>query len=131
MAAVAGMVVVLAVVGAAYLSGRPSAPTEPTGSPTASPQPTGLRAVPSPTDLAGTRAADGSVTFTWTNPEPVEGDRYLWGISEPGVEPDLEVVDSTTLTLAAEEAIGEVCVEVSIVRTTGWSSTEAALGCVP
>ena len=37
-------------------------------------------AVPSPSGLQGTRQADGSVVFTWDNPEPQTGDRYVWGV---------------------------------------------------
>lgn len=38
--------------------------------------------IPSPENLNGTYAADGSsVTFTWTNPDPQSGDTYAWGHS--------------------------------------------------
>ena len=37
--------------------------------------------IPSPENLNGTYAADGSsVTFTWTNPDPQSGDTYAWAI---------------------------------------------------
>ena len=38
--------------------------------------------------LQGTRQADGSVVFTWENPEPQEGDRYLWGVLQATGEPE-------------------------------------------
>ncbi|MBU4335529.1 MAG: serine/threonine protein kinase, partial [Actinobacteria bacterium] len=36
--------------------------------------------VPSPTGLVGTRQADGSVVFTWVDPDPQTEDGYLWGV---------------------------------------------------
>ena len=50
--------------------------------------------VPSPSGLQGTRQADGSVVFTWDNPEPQEGDRYLWGVLQATGEPDLALIDT-------------------------------------
>ena len=43
-------------------------------------RPRSTRWSPRRTRSQGTRQADGSVVFTWENPEPQEGDRYLWGV---------------------------------------------------
>ncbi|WP_372595314.1 serine/threonine-protein kinase, partial [Actinotalea sp.] len=55
----------------------PAAPTA-TGTPTAV-----LRAVPSPVELTGL-VESGTAVFTWTNPDPEPGDRYLWGVASVG-----------------------------------------------
>ena len=128
----AGAVVVAAVVLAAVLAFRPAGldlqPTVPT--PSASSSVPGLRAVPTPVDLVGTVAADGSVVFRWTNPDPQDGDRYLWGRAVLTGEPQLVPVDVPTVSLTAGALGTEVCIEVSLVRSDGRFSAEPALGCV-
>jgi len=85
--------------------------------------------VPSPHSLAGTRQADGSVVFTWENPAPQDGDRYLWGVRTATGEPTLEIVDVPTVTVPASAATGQVCIEVSIVRANRQASATPAEGC--
>jgi hypothetical protein len=87
--------------------------------------------VPSPHSLAGTRQADGSVAFTWENPAPQDGDRYLWGVLTATGEPTLEIVDAPTVTVPAASAAGQVCIEVSIVRANRQASATPAQGCAP
>lgn len=86
--------------------------------------------VPSPVGLVGTREADGSVVFTWTNPDEQEGDTYLWGRRTATGEPELQIVEDRTVTVPAD-GTGEVCVEVSIVRADRRASAVPAEGCVP
>lgn len=131
--ALAGVVVVAAVaVGAVQAFGpadddAPAAGAEPTGGTPAVPV---LRAVPAPTELTGTPAADGAVVFTWTNPEPQDGDRYVWGLVVPGEDATLEVVEEPTVTVPTDAAgAGSTCVEVAIVRQDGRSSTRPAVAC--
>lgn len=89
-----------------------------------------IRAVPAPADLTGVPAADGTVVFTWTNPEPEEGDRYVWGLVVPGQEATLEPVDRPTVTVPVGPAgPGSTCVEVALVRADGRSSTRPAVAC--
>ncbi|WP_448061132.1 protein kinase domain-containing protein [Cellulomonas hominis] len=85
-------------------------------------------AVPAPVDLAGTRQADGTVVFTWTNPDPAAGDQYLWGVRTATGEPTLALVDATTVTVPAGDG-APVCIEVSIVRADRRASATAAEGC--
>ena len=85
--------------------------------------------VPAPRSLLGVRQADGSVVFTWENPEPEEGDQYLWGVLRATGQPDLTLVAAPTVTVAADGSAGEVCVQVSIVRTDRRSSARPAQGC--
>ena len=131
--ALAGTGVVAAVVVAAVLvfrpGGTPVAPPVPTPTPSATSTVPGLRAVPSPTDVIGTLAADGSAAFTWSNPDPSEGDRYLWGVAVLAGEPQLEAVDDATVTVPGVPD-GRVCIEVSILRTDGRFSTRPTVGCV-
>ncbi|MDR7160352.1 protein kinase domain-containing protein [Arthrobacter sp. BE255] len=79
--------------------------------------------VPDVTDLVGEMGSNGKVVFTWTNPQPKEGDTYKWNARdfvtrEPGpfqkaTEPRAEV----------EPAPGNItCIQVMIVRADGGSS---------
>lgn len=133
-AVVAGAVVVAAVTGVllATLGDRPAdtavAPTDDLAPAVSGPA---AAPVPAPHSLEGTRAADGSVTFTWQNPDPQDGDRYLWGVRRATGEPTLELVDAPGVTVPADQASGEVCIQVSIVRADRAVSTRPAQGCAP
>ncbi|WOF22660.1 serine/threonine-protein kinase [Microbacterium betulae] len=87
---------------------------------------TAVPAVPGVEDLAGWRQGDEAV-FTWTNPEPLDGDSYLWAVASVGSEPGFDRTAEPTVTVPAVE--GETCVEVILRRDDGWSS-EAVVGCV-
>ena len=131
---VSGLVVLAAVVaiGAVALRGD-----EPGDGPTATPDftrdaaPTGIvEAVPSPSGLQGTRQPDGSVLFTWDNPEPQAGDRYVWGVLQATGDPELALIDTLTVTVPADQATtAQVCIEVAIVRADRRVSAEPAQGC--
>lgn len=126
---VAGVVVALALGGAAWGALRPGTPEPP---PATTPAPTtpAVVAVPAPTDLTATVAGD-RVTFTWANPDPVEGDRYLWGVATLTGETRLEPVDEPRVTAPATTDGAPTCIEVSIVRADGRYSTTPATGCAP
>lgn len=130
--ALAGVLVVGAVVVGAVLAFGPDGTDElpPAPTPSVSSSVPGLRTVPTPTDLVGTLAADGSVVFTWSNPDPQDGDRYLWGRAVLTGEPELAPVDAATVSVPAGAPGAEVCIEVSLVRADGRFSAEPALGCV-
>ena len=86
--------------------------------------------VPSPSGLQGTRQADGSVLFTWDNPEPQEGDAYVWGVLQVTGETELALIDTAKVVVPAEQATTpQVCIEVSIVRVDRRVSAEPAQGC--
>jgi hypothetical protein len=130
---ISGVVVLaaVAVLGAVALRGddpddRPGATTE--FSPDS--EPTAIDAVvPAPHSLAGTRQADGSVVFTWQNPDPQAGDKYLWGVLESTGKPELELIDVPTVTVPTDGGTGEVCIQVSIVREDRRASADPAQGC--
>jgi eukaryotic-like serine/threonine-protein kinase len=88
------------------------------------------RDVPSPAGLDGDRKADGSVVFTWTNPEPATGDRYMWGVLAATGQPEYAFVTTPSVVVPPTGKDGEVCIEVWIVRADGRSSDEATQGCV-
>lgn len=126
-AAVVVIAVVLAVSLPALLGGTPdAAPTPPA---TSAPKDPISAVVAPPTDLEGAPAA-GGVEFTWTNPDPQEGDRFLVGVvTRADQEPELEAVTEPTVTVPADPS-GTTCIEVMVVRTNGQSS-DPAKGCVP
>jgi len=129
--AVAGVVVVAAVVGvlATTLGGGPEgtvAPTDELAAPQTGPA---TAPVPAPHSLEGTRGADGSVTFTWQNPDPQDGDRYLWGVLAATGEPTLELADAEHVTVPADQGTDEVCIQVSIVRADRTASARPAQAC--
>lgn len=131
--ALAGVVVVAALVVGALQAFGPAtdddaaAPPGPTGGTPAVPV---VRTVPAPADLTGTPTDDGTVVFTWVNPEPQDGDRYVWGLVVPGQDAALEAVDEPTVTVPAGPGGPEgICVEVAIVRQDGRASTRPAVAC--
>lgn len=132
---VSGLVVLAAVVAIGAAALRDTDGTD--GNPTATADftqdapPSGIaEPVPSPSGLQGTRQADGSVVFTWDNPEPQAGDRYVWGVLQATGEPEFALIDTAMVTVPAEQATSaEVCIEVSIVRADRRASAEPAQGC--
>ncbi|MBD7958338.1 protein kinase [Microbacterium sp. Sa4CUA7] len=84
--------------------------------------------VPAVADLTGTVAGE-TVTFTWRNAEPEEGDTYLWAVQRLGEESRMESTDQTTVTVPVEPG-GRTCVEVTLVRADRQSSPLAET-CAP
>ena len=65
--------------------------------------------------------------FTWANPDPQEGDFFVWALAELGGEPQWQRTDETTVTVPAGE--DRVCIEVSLVRADGRASAQNAEEC--
>lgn len=89
--------------------------------------PTGGGAVPLVTDGRGVIRGDQAV-FSWTNPEPEEGDRYQWHrntLSGPG---ESQSTAEPTVTVPLEGA-AEVCIDVTLVRADGRFTNEATTIC--
>lgn len=82
--------------------------------------------VPKVTELTGTRSGD-SVTFVWANPEPLEGDSYIWTqiVVSGAVDPQQTPEQTATVT----GAVGTVCIDVMLRRDDGRAS-ETVRGCV-
>jgi len=109
---------------------QPTAPAEPRASesPSSAPQDPLAGFVPRVGDLAGT-AAGADVTFTWTNPNPAEGDSYLWyPVTLDGAAAPQRVEDET-VTVPADPS-GRTCIEVQLVRANGGAG-DAVRGCTP
>ncbi len=86
-------------------------------------------AAPRPEELSGTVTPAG-VVFTWVNPDPADGDAYLWGVVTAGAgEPALQSVTEPTVTVPADPS-GTTCIEVLTRRANGQAS-QPARACVP
>ena len=87
--------------------------------------------VPVVTDLTGTVQGD-QVVFTWTNPDPQDGDRFIWGVQRLGQPPSLQTTEATTVTVPAEPG-GSTCIEVTLRRDDGSASDpdRPAEACAP
>ncbi|WP_144876472.1 serine/threonine-protein kinase [Microbacterium sp. 1.5R] len=124
----AGVVVVAgAIVGLNLLVASMPAPDPVATEDEVDPQDVVSDVVPKVSDLAGTRSGD-SVTFTWTNTDPLEGDSFIWmpiDLSGAGT-PSTTAETTATVTGAAA---GQVCIDVSLRRDDGRAS-EPVRGCV-
>src|SRR5690606_13398150 len=98
---VSGVVVLAAAVVAVVLALDAPPTVAPTEQPTVTADPTDapVVAVPAPVDLEGERVSPTEVRFTWTNPEPQEGDTYLWGEVVTGQPTELTQVDEPTVVV--------------------------------
>jgi serine/threonine protein kinase len=99
-AAVIGVVVVLVAGGvtAGILLGG-TGEREPLASPSADTDPLAVEGVPQPQEGDVSVAGDGSsVTFTWTNPDAEDGDRYIWQRSD-GVAGDKTPTSEASATI--------------------------------
>lgn len=131
---IAAAVVVLGGIGVAVAatSGLLPAPTAETTAPSDEVEPIDVLPegpVPAVTDLVGTRQGD-QIVFTWTNPDPQEGDSYIWGVQRLGQQTEPAITDQTTVTVPAETG-GATCVEVTLRRDNGSASDQPAEVCVP
>lgn len=128
---VAGLVVVAGVIVGVSLPGILSgggADPAPSAT-TARPQDPVTTVVPAPEALGGTAVAEG-VRFTWTNPEPAEGDRYIVAVVDrTGATGEAESIDAPEHTVPADPS-GTTCLEVMLVRERGQAS-EPVTACVP
>jgi len=121
---IAAAVVVVAgvAVGASLLAPavQPPADDEPTTS--AAPQDPLGGYVPPVEALAGT-VQGGDAVFTWTNPEPQDGDGYLWYPYTLAGDGETRKVTETSVTLPVD-AGGTTCIAVTLVRKDGTAGTE-------
>ncbi|MCK2035552.1 serine/threonine protein kinase [Microbacterium sp. SSW1-49] len=86
--------------------------------PEATPQDPISEAVPKVADATATRTGD-QVTFTWTNPKPLEGDSYLWVNLDPAGDGAVNQVSEESATVTGA---GQVCIEVMLRRANGTAS---------
>ena len=128
LAAAAVVVVVGGIIGLnALVAGLGPAPEPESSAQTVDPQNPVSDAVPRVTDLAGTRTGD-QVTFTWTNPSPLEDDSYIWTETGGAADGAVSQAPDATVTFTPVSS-GEVCIEVMLRRGDGRAS-EPVKGCV-
>lgn len=128
LAAAAVVIVVGGIVGLNLLvAGLAPEPAPETTEAAVDPQDPVSDAVPKVTELAGTRSGD-QVTFTWQNPDPREGDSYIWTETGGAADGAVKQAAEATVTFAPASA-GEVCIEVMLRREDGRAS-EPVTGCV-
>ncbi|KFI52143.1 serine/threonine-protein kinase [Bifidobacterium biavatii] len=85
--------------------------------------------VPTPDRLSGTMQED-AITFTWSNPDPQDGDSYLWSPVDDADGPQeaaMVSIEDTTLTLRGDDAAP--CIQVSIMRSNRRASARPAVAC--
>ncbi|HHV21699.1 MAG TPA: serine/threonine protein kinase [Propionibacterium sp.] len=80
------------------------------------PRPTGAKAVQEGTE----------VVVTWLNPQPEEGDYFLYRVAVPGREQFSERTEATSVRVPAEP--GRTCVEIVLARANGRDS-EPTVAC--
>jgi len=121
---VVGCVALLAVaatIAAIAFSGREA----PQPTPTAEASPSAIdpveAIVPAPTSLEGTIEGETAV-FTWANPDPQDGDSYLWRTVTVLDEGQAERVADPSVEVPAPGG-EQVCIEVSLRRDSGRTST--------
>ncbi len=127
------VVLVLGVAAAVWLAGnlagRPAPDTAPTliSESPALPLPEPEEPVEAAQEVTGAQDGEDAV-FTWTNPEPKEGDAYLWRTTtatDKGRITTAEEASATTPVLEHDRT----CIEVVVVRANGKQS-DPAVGCV-
>lgn len=126
--ALAGAGALAAVVAASGAVNSPNPGTRPS---TAAPVAIAPAGGPVPAVAAVTGKADGQkIVFSWSDPDPKEGDSYLWRTVEQGSSSPLAETADPTVTVPAL-APGRTCIEVLLRRSSGRTSDTPTLGCAP
>lgn len=88
--------------------------------------------IPSPQNLSGQYAVDGSsVTFTWTNPSPQQGDSYAWSFVQndaSDIGAQATITSATSISVAPQDG-AQTCIQVSIIRSDRHMSANPAIAC--
>ena len=122
---VVALIVIVAVSLPGLLGGiGPQTPTPVTSS---EPQDPVSAIVPEPTDITAAVGTDG-IRFSWTNPDPQDGDYYLYAVVTTAAEPEFHSVPETAVTVPADSS-GTTCIDVVTVRANGQSSDPPVRGC--
>ncbi|WP_434811398.1 serine/threonine-protein kinase [Microbacterium sp. bgisy189] len=120
--AVGGGILLIVIVVALFSVFGPTPEPQPTDTGTPEPQdPLGGFIAP-PGELTGT-VSSGQATFTWTNPDPQDGDVYVWYPYTLDTQGDSQTTEEATVTVPVDA--GGVCIAVQVVRDGGRYSDPA------
>jgi hypothetical protein len=87
--------------------------------------------IPTPTLISATEGSDGSsVVFTWSNPDGVPSDTYVWQRTDGAGDPEKVPTDQPTAQIAGVSPGTKVCVSV-YVRRDGQLSADPLAACFP
>lgn len=93
-----------------------------------------IDALVAPIENLSGAVVDGMVTFTWTHPDTLDGDTYLWRLADAGEDEGYEPTDEPTVSFPAEIAedgsVVSTCIEVLLRRSDGRASVPVS-GCTP
>ncbi|MCQ1957317.1 protein kinase [Arthrobacter sp. zg-Y826] len=81
-----------------------------------------------PPESLAAAVSDGSVVFTWKNPEPADGDIYLWRTVSATARGEMVRTPEAKAQVPASD--GETCIEVQVARDNGKASPPVAF-CAP
>ena len=121
---------VAAVVAVSLILGGAALPGGADPEPSATVPPVVVATVPTP-QIAGQPAVDGStVTFTFTNPEPKDGDVFVWQISNRTDDEPTHKAEGNAVVVTDYAPGSTVCVKVSVLRS-GKTSANTYETCYP
>ena len=122
---------VVAVIGAIIFSQTQDTKKKPDNPIATIAPPTGVNplqaSVPMVGDIEGEALGDGTVRFTWGEPETGWTGSYLYRVKLPDEETELDSVRTNEVVVGAQE--GRTCLEVTAVRSDGKAS-QAKTACV-
>jgi hypothetical protein len=108
-----------------------TASADPTEAPVDDGGPVVAAGVPTPVDGAVTPDASGtSFTFTWANPDPQDGDRFVWWRTDGAGDDARHPTADPTAVVSGVPAGTNVCIDVSLVRDNGEESGQPLAVCV-
>lgn len=98
---------------------------DPTPAETSTGEPLEVAGVPSPVEKGKKVTSDGtSITFEWSNPDPQEGDLYVWQRTDGEQPGPKNQTDEPSATVDGIDEGAKVCVSVVIRRADGKMSSE-------
>ncbi|GGH89731.1 serine/threonine-protein kinase [Arthrobacter liuii] len=74
--------------------------------------------VPDVEGLKGSIGGDAEASFTWTNPQPKDGDTYKWKVYTIGGGGEFQAIARPPVRVRPNPT-GQTCIQVMIVRTDG------------
>ncbi|WP_435299289.1 serine/threonine protein kinase [Timonella sp. A28] len=75
--------------------------------------------VPAVTDLKVAESTPTAVRFTWVNPEPQDGDAFVWRVVDVDTTTAATRTTDRFVVVPRQDEAQRVCVEVSLVRSNG------------